>query len=178
MPATSQFKIEVLNPAIHRRDEFLCESPELTEFFRARARKEAKSRTSACFVIVPVADPGQVAGFYTLSATTIELENLPPGFIRKLPRYPRQPATLLGRLARALEFKGQGIGDLLMVDALKRACENSSIIGSVAIVVDPKDEPATKYYGKFGFQLLDQQKMFLTIKTIPVWLGLERKGEL
>src|SRR2546425_6506233 len=121
MPATPQFRFEALDPAIHHREEFVCESPELTEFLRTRARKEAKSRTSACFVIVPVADAGQIAGFYTLSATTIELEKLPPEFTKKLPRYPHLPATLLGRLARALEFKGQGIGDLLMVDSLKRA---------------------------------------------------------
>src|SRR5688572_13157237 len=169
MPATLQFQFEALNPAVHRRDEFACESPELTEFLRTRARKEAKSRTSACFVIVPLADPGQIAGFYTLSATTIELEKLPPEFTKKLPRYPRLPATLLGRLARALEFKGQGVGDLLIVDALKRAYENSSVIGAVAVVVDPKDAHAAKFYSAFGFQTLDGQKMFLPMKAIPEW---------
>src|SRR5882757_7441076 len=170
MPATLQFKFEILDPAVHRREEFACESPELTGFLRTRARKEAKSRTSACFVLVPVADPGQIAGYYTLSATSIELEKLPVELTRKLPRYPRLPATLLGRLARALAFKGQGIGDLLMVDALKRSYENSSVIGSVAVVVDPKDEPAAKFYGAFGFQPLDDQKMFLPMKAVPEWL--------
>ena len=174
MSVTPQFKFEILDPAVHRREEFSCESPELTGFLHARARKEAKSRTSACFVLVPVADPGQIAGFYTLSATSIELEKLPVELTRKLPRYPRLPATLLGRLARALAFKGQGIGDLLMVNALKRSYENSSIIGSVAIVVDPKDGPAAKFYGTFGFQPLDEQKMFLPMKAVPEWLGLEK----
>lgn len=173
MLAASQFKCEILNPTIHRRDEFICESPELTEFLRTRARKEAKARASACFVIVPTADAGLVAGFYTLSATTIELEKLPPELVKKLPRYPRVPATLLGRLARSLRFKGQGIGDLLMVDALKRSYENSSVIGSVAVVVDPKDAAAAKFYGTFGFQPLDEQKLFLPVKAIPEWLGLK-----
>jgi len=177
MPSTPQFRVEILDPAVHRRDEFSCESPELTEFLRTRARKETKSRTSACFVIVPVADAGQIAGFYTLSATTVELGELPPEFTRKLPRYPRLPATLLGRLARALAFKGQGIGNLLMVDALKRAYENSSVIGSVAVVVDPKDEKAAQFYGTFGFQPLDGQKMFLPMKAIPAWLGLGNPDE-
>lgn len=177
MVGKPEFRIEILSPTVHRREEFACESPELTKFLRTRARKEVKSRTSACFVIVPVADRSRIAGFYTLSATTIELEKLPAEFSRKLPRYPRLPATLLGRLARALEFKGQGIGDLLMVDALKRACENSLVIGSVAVVVDPKDEKAAKFYEAFGFLLLDGQKMFLPMKAIPEWLGLEKKGE-
>lgn len=177
MAGHPQFRIEILDTAVHRREEFSCESPTLTEFLRTRARKEARSRTSACFVIVPVADPGQIVGFYTLSATTIELEELPPEFTRKLPRYPRLPASLLGRLARAPEFKGQGIGDLLMVDALKRAYENSSVIGSLAVVVDPKDEKAVRFYARFGFQRLDRQKMFLPMKAIPDWLGLKTKDE-
>jgi GNAT superfamily N-acetyltransferase len=177
MAGQPQFRVEILDPTVHRREEFACESPELTEFLRTRARKEAKSRASACFVIVPVIDPGRVAGFYTLSATTIELDKLPQELAKKLPRYPRLPATLLGRLARALAFKGQGIGDLLMVDALKRAYESSSVIGSMAVVVDPKDEHAAKFYGTFGFQPLDGQKMFLSMKAIPEWLGLEQKGE-
>lgn len=177
MASQSQFRVEILNPAVHRRDEFACESPELTEFIRTRARKEAKSRASACFVLVPVADEGQIAGYYTLSATTVELEKLPAELTKKLPRYPRLPATLLGRLARAIEFKGQGIGDLLMVDALKRSYENSSVIGSVAVVVDPKDALAAKFYGTFGFQPLDGQKMFLPMKAIPDWIGLEKKDE-
>src|SRR5262249_664576 len=147
------------------------------EFLRTRARKEAASRTSACFVIVPAENPGQIAGFYTLSATTVELEKLPPEFTKKLPRYPRLPATLLGRLARALEFKGQGMGGLLMVDALTRAYENSSVIGSVAVVVDPKDEKAAKFCATFGFHPLDEQKMFLPMKDIPDWLGLKQQGE-
>jgi predicted N-acetyltransferase YhbS len=170
-----QFTFEILDPAVHRREEFACESPELTAFLQTRARKEAKSRTSACFVLVPVADPGQIAGYYTLSATTLELEKLPVELTRKLPRYPRLPATLLGRLARALAFKGQGIGDLLMVDALKRAYENSSVIGSVAVVVDPKDDHAAKFYGTFGFKPLDGRQMFLPMKAVPEWLGLEKK---
>jgi predicted N-acetyltransferase YhbS len=126
---------------------------------------------------VPVADRGQIAGYYTLSATTVELEKLPADLTKKLPRYPRLPATLLGRLARAIAFKGQGVGDLLMVDALKRSYENSSVIGSVAVVVDPKDTRAAKFYGTFGFQPLDGQKMFLPMKAIPDWLGLEKKDE-
>ena len=177
MAGQSQFRVEVLDPAVHRREEFSCESPELTEFLRTRARKEAKARTSACFVLVSVGDPGQIAGYYTLSATTIKLEKLPVEVTRKLPRYPRLPATLLGRLARALAFKGQGIGDLLMVDALKRSYENSSVIGSAAIVVDPKDAHARKFYGTFGFQSLDGQKMFLPMKAVPEWLGLEKNDD-
>ncbi len=173
MPLDHKFRFELLNPATHRREEFACESLELTDFLRTRARKEVKAKALACVVLVPIDDPGRIAGFYTLSATAIALEKLPVELAKKLPRYPRLPATLVGRLARDLTFKGTGVGDLLMVDALKRAYENSTVIGAVAIVVDPKDERAAKFYAGFGFQPLDAQTMFLPMKAVPKWLGLD-----
>lgn len=39
------FRIEILDPFIHRRNGFSCESQKLAKFLRTRARKEAKSRT-------------------------------------------------------------------------------------------------------------------------------------
>jgi len=172
----TRFLIELLNPSVHRREEFSCESPELTAFLKTRARKEAEARASACFVLVPVNDRGRIAGYYTLSATSIELARLPTELTKKLPRYPTVSATLLGRLARDSAYRGQGLGDLLMADAFRRACENSTIIGSVVIVVDPKDEKASKFYEKFGFKPLDGQRQFLPIKSAQTWLGLGNPG--
>ncbi len=177
MANRAEFVVEVLDVSKHRREQFICESPELTEFLRTRARKETKARASACFVLVPVADRGRIAGFYTLSATNIALEKVPEELAKKLPRYPELPATLLGRLARDLSFKGQGIGNLLMVDALKRTYESSSVIGSVAIVTDPKDDRAARFYAEFGFKPLDGKRLFLPMKAVPEWLGLPKSEE-
>jgi GNAT superfamily N-acetyltransferase len=115
-----QYRIERLDPGKHRREDFRCESAELTEFLQKRARKEMDARTSACFVLVPVEDPSRIAGFYTLSAAEVSTAALPESLTKRLPRYPNLPATLLGRLARDQEFRGKGIGERLMVDALAR----------------------------------------------------------
>lgn len=61
------------------------------------------------------------------------------------------PATLLGRLARSVEFRGQGIGEVLLVDALKRALQNSAQVASWAVVVDAKDDEAVNFYKRYGF---------------------------
>ena len=148
---SASYLVEPLSAAKHRREEFTCESPELTEFLRTRARKEMEARASACFVFVPSDDPGRIAGFYTLSAAEMVTAELPEALARKLPRYRSLPATLLGRLARDLAFRGQGIGDRLVLDALARAFTGSVEIGSVAVVTDPKDEPAARFYAEFGF---------------------------
>ena len=65
--------------------------------------------------------------------------------------------------------KGQGLGKLLLIDALKRSYEVSKVIGSMAVIVDPIDESAIKFYNKFGFITLpDSKKMFLSMKTIEL----------
>ncbi len=175
MSESVKYLIEPLDSSKHRRSEFSCESPELTEFLRQRARKEMGARVSACFVLVPVADPGRIAGYYTLSAAVIALAQLPEALVKrlKLPRYPDLPATLLGRLARDIAFRGEGIGDLLMSSALKRAYASSGEIGSVALVTDPKDARAGAFYQEFGFLPLTGQRLYLPMTEIPIQLGLK-----
>jgi ribosomal protein S18 acetylase RimI-like enzyme len=78
------------------------------------------------------------------------------------------PATLLGRLARSGEFKGYGIGELLLMGALKRALEHSRNIASVAVVVDAIDENALAFYRGYGFLDVPDHpnRLFLPMKTV------------
>jgi GNAT superfamily N-acetyltransferase len=171
MSARDEFRVEPLDAVRHRRVEFRCESEPLTDYLRKHARKEMAAKSSVCFVLVPVSDPERIAGYYTLSATAISLAKLPAELSKRLPKYPEVPATLLGRLARDLEFKGQGIGPLLVRDALERAWRHSAQIGSIAVVTDPKDDTAATFYQKFGFRPLDGRRMFVAMQEIGRWLG-------
>ncbi len=171
MPVELRFLIEPLDPAKHRREEFDCGVAVLNDFLRLRARKEMEMGTSACFVLVPELDPGTVVGFYTLSAATIVRTALPETLTKKLPRYPELPATLLGRLARDMNFRGQGIGDRLLVSALHRAVTASQEVASWAIVTDPKDEKAYDFYASFGFQPLTEMRQFLPMASASKWLS-------
>ncbi len=167
----SKFTVEPLDPAKHRREEFDCGVAALNDFLKNRARKEMAAGASACFVIVPEKDHGCIAGFYTLSAAVIVRTDLPEALTKKLPRYPEMPATLLGRLARDVRFKGQGIGDRLMASVLHRAVAAAGEVASWAIVTDPKDEAAGNFYGSFGFQPLTEQRLFMTMKQAADWLS-------
>jgi GNAT superfamily N-acetyltransferase len=158
-----RFFIEPLDPAIHRREAFDCGVMPLNEFLRTRARQEAEAGMSACFVAVPRDEPNRIAGFYTLSAAIIQRTDLPEIVTKKLPRYRELPATLLGRLARSADFKGQRIGDLLMISALRRAVEAARQVASWAVVTDPKDEHARKFYESFGFRPLTPARMSLSM---------------
>lgn len=124
------------------------------------------ARTSACFVLVPLDDPGRIAGFYTLSAAEISASVLPGPLTKRLPRYPEVPVTLLGRLARDEAFRGQGIGDRLMGDALARALAGSAEVGSIGVITDPKDDRAARFYAEFGFQPATGGRLFLPMTEI------------
>lgn len=54
-----------------------------------------------------------------------------------------------------------------MMDALKRCYLISKEIGSFAVVADPIDEEAEKFYQRYDFiKLPDSKKMILAIKTL------------
>ena len=118
----------------HDRQGFHCGDTELDLWFQQRARQDQERHVAAVYVLVPVDEPTRVAGFYSLSATSVLLSDLPIDFARKLPRYPVVPAILLGRLARDVKFPG--LGETLLLDALHRAWTNASKIAAAAVIVD------------------------------------------
>ncbi|PIY12281.1 MAG: GNAT family N-acetyltransferase [Flexibacter sp. CG_4_10_14_3_um_filter_32_15] len=158
------YKIAVLD-STHRREEFSCGNEILDNYLKKQASQDVKRQLSACFVMVD--EQNNVKGYYTLSSASIPRENLPLSIAKKLPRnYENPPATLLGRLAIDKSLAGQGAGGSFLAKALERSFHQSKIIGSMAVIVDPIDENATKFYGKFGFLQLDSGKMFLEMKQI------------
>jgi predicted GNAT family N-acyltransferase len=161
-----RYRIEPLDPEKHRREEFRCESVALTEFLQKRARKEMEARASACFVLVEESDPGRIAGYYTMSQTSIRLQQLPENLSRRLPRYSEIGATLIGRLARDIAWRGGNLGGLLLMDALRRSVRLANEAGAVVVVTDPKDTKAGAFYAKFGFVRLDDRRMFIAMREL------------
>jgi len=154
-----------LNPK-HRKSEFTCGNSYLDNYIQKQAKQDIKRKLSTCFV--KSNSTFEIEGFYTLSNAGIPRELIPEDIRKKLPRaYHSLPVTLLGRLATNEKYKGQGLGKLLLIDALKRSFEVSKVIGSMAVVVDPIDNSAVQFYDKYGFiSLPDSKKMFLSMKTI------------
>jgi GNAT superfamily N-acetyltransferase len=171
MSNSSHYIIEPLDPAKHRREGFDCGVDALNDYLKKRARKEMDAGLAVCFVAVPESDPGCIAGFYTLSAATILTTALPEAATKKLPRYGQFPATLLGRLARSADFKGQGVGDRLMMSAFARAAHAAEDVASWAILTDPKDDNARRFYEEFGFSDLDANRLFMSMKQVKTLLS-------
>jgi GNAT superfamily N-acetyltransferase len=124
---------------------------------RIQAGQDARNNVAAPFVLV-FAD-GSIGGYYTLSATSVKLAELPLEITRRLPRYPLIPATLLGRLAVDRRHRGKGYGRFLLADALHRAVRSE--MASFAVVVDAKDEAARQFYERESFLPFPDQPMKL-----------------
>ncbi len=164
--AQNRSMIELLDKK-HNRNEFDCGTELLNNYLKAQAGQDIKRKLSACFVLADK-KTDCIQGYYTLSNNSIPLSCFPESIKRKLPQsYNSIPTTLLGRLAVDRNFKGKGLGKILLIDALRRSYEVSKEIGSFAVVVDPIDRKAELFYERYDFiKLPDSEKMFIAIKTL------------
>ncbi|WP_420264218.1 GNAT family N-acetyltransferase [Candidatus Magnetominusculus dajiuhuensis] len=134
----------------HNRAAFDCGVEALGRYIWQQAMQDAKRKIAATFVLTGDR-PESIVGYYTLSSTSVNVGELPEQVVRKLPRYPLIPATLIGRLAVDRHYQGRGYGELLLVDALRRSLILTEQIGSAAVIVDAKDDKARAFYEHFQF---------------------------
>ncbi len=163
--APGGFGVEPLAKA-HDREAFSCGAGALDIYLKKYASQDVSKRASVCFVLTP--DGTAVAGFYTLSQYCVDLVRLPEPIVSELPKYPEVPATLLGRLAIDEKFKGRKLGEFLLLDALHRSLEQSKQVASAAVIVDAKDDAASRFYRHFNFLELPgtPARLFLPMQTI------------
>jgi predicted GNAT family N-acyltransferase len=163
-------EIGLLYPA-HNKKDFSCGKEMLDNYLHTQAGQDVKRKLCVVFVLT---DDTTIKGYYSLSNASIPAELMPEVYRKKMPKaYANLPVTLLGRLAVDKRFKGQHLGSILLLDALKRSFDIAEkSVGSVGVVVDPLDAEALAFYQKFGFILLpDSGKMFLPMADIAQ-LGL------
>lgn len=151
--------------ATHDRTGFSCGQPALDDWFKRRAGQDERRNLARVFVAVD--DALGVIGFYSLSAFTLALEELPEDLRGKLPRYDAIPAALVGRLARDVRVRGEGLGELLLADAVRRVLGAGRTLAVFAILVDAKDTAARAFYESFGFRAFPSRpnRLFLSTST-------------
>jgi GNAT superfamily N-acetyltransferase len=98
---------------------------------------------------------------------------LPEKLAKKYPPNNDIPGWLVGKLARDLSVKGQGVGELLLMDAMKRVKQGALVYGGFCIIADSKNDKAAQFYKKFGFEILDEtrntRRYYLPIAEIPLF---------
>jgi len=167
----NKYLIEPLNKN-HNRTNFSCGIPELDEYLLNHANQYKKKGLAVTYVITKVNEV-DVLGYYSLSSYGANVEQLPDEIIKKLPRFPVLPATLLGRLAVSYELQGENIGQHLLLSALESSYDLSKKLGSLGVVVDAINSRAVKFYKKYGFIEFpdNKDKLFISMKTISKLLN-------
>jgi predicted N-acetyltransferase YhbS len=164
---TSELIIERLNPT-HNRKGFDCGVEALNAYLQQQARKEIERRSAVTYVLVATSQPVEIMGYYSLSAATVLLDAVSEEMASRLGRQPSVPTTLMGRLAVSSRHQGQGLGGRLLWDALNRSEQASRDIGSVAVIVDAKDENAARFYERYGFRRFADppMRLYMMMATI------------
>lgn len=163
---TNDYVTILLNSTYHKQ-KFESGTGQLDNYLHQQAGQDVKRKLTAVFIL-----PGEdyiIKGYYTLSNDALPRKGIPEHLLKKLPpSYANLPVTLLGRLAVDQSFQNQGLGALLLIDALKRSYNTAvSSVGSMAVVVDPIDEKAHSFYLKYGFiDLPDSGRMFIPMGTV------------
>lgn len=145
---TASFGIAALSPN-HDKLAFSCGVDPLDRYLQTRATQDIRRRIANCFVAT-AANSNTIAGYYTFSAASVPMLDLPSETAKRLPRYSVVPAALIGRLAIDRQYRGRGLGAALLFDAIARAARADTAI--FAVLVDAKDDAASAFYRHHGFQ--------------------------
>jgi GNAT superfamily N-acetyltransferase len=161
----------------HDRAAFTCDEPALTDYLRTRAKQDVVRDLASCWVLC-ARDDSEILGYYTLTATSIDVSSLPVDLSKQSGRYQVVGAALLGRLAVDSRYVGQGMGSILLLNALRRILRTTNRGISVkAVVVDALHERAAGFYEKFGFRRIEEVRQVEDVRdraaTVRLVLSLK-----
>lgn len=162
-------RVARLDPS-HDRGKFDCGLEPLNRYLLNRATQDLRRGIAIPYVVL--SPPGNVvAAYFTLSAASIDLGDLPDGVRKKLPGGAVIGASLLGRLAVDRTHQGEGLGSLMIAAAVDLLFAQSPL-ACVAMIVDAINNAAAEYYRQFGFiQFPDTpQRLFLLRESLAKYL--------
>jgi len=165
---SAAYSVKILNK--ENRKSFDCGVAALNDYFIKRASQDMRRRIATCFIAIDN-HSGEIAGYYTLSASELDFTCLDEAMAKKLPRYPTIPAVRLGRLAIDLSHQGKKLGAALLADAVKRMLQSE--IAAHFLIVDAKDEKAANFYRYHGFQNDPDMPHFLYASLLTLARAIE-----
>lgn len=160
------WSVEPFDKQRHDRTGFDCGVPGLNDWLATKVSQYEKKDLARTYVLV---EPGQtiVKGYYALSNHTVAYEALPEDQGKGLPQID-MPVVLIGKLAVDRTLQGQGLGEFLLIDALRRASYLATKIGIRAVEVDAINEASITFNKRYGFLTLndDPHRLFLPMNVI------------
>ncbi len=132
----------------HELEAFACGIESLDQWLKRFARTNQQSDLTITYV---VHRENRVAGYYSLSAGSVNRQDAPLRVVKGAPNHPIG-VVLLARLAVDEAEKGTGLGRALLKDALVRSESAAAIIAVRAVLVHALNEEARRFYMRFDFE--------------------------
>jgi len=151
----------------HDRAAFDCGKAPWNDWIRRYAGQYTRRGLARTYVLVHEGEV-RVFGYYALSNRHLEFAHLPVNRAKGLPVSLPIPAVLIGRLAVDKAAQGQGLGDVLLADALRRILALADQIGIVAVLVEAIDDQARDFYLHRDFEPLTDhpRRLFVLLKDL------------
>ncbi|MBE9059945.1 GNAT family N-acetyltransferase [cf. Phormidesmis sp. LEGE 11477] len=150
------------------RHDFDCGKSAFNNYLRTTANQHQKSNIAKTTVAVCPPDKKKIAGFYTLNASTIDINSLSTENQKGLPKQLDIPAIKIGQFAVDRRYSGQGLGRKLLLDALYKCYTSSMQLGVNSVVVNVYDDEARAFWLHNEFVPFRKRSnsLFLPMKTI------------
>jgi GNAT superfamily N-acetyltransferase len=166
-------RVEPFDLSRHDRTGFDCGRPQANAWLaRSAGQAQARHRSSRTFVLTE--DGAEVLGFYALAAHSIMLAQSPADLARgQLASHPI-PCVKIVWLAVSLGRQGEGLGERLLADAVRRSAVVALDIGVALLAVDALDNRAASFYERFGFVVwpAGSRTLFARLKDVKKTMGL------
>ncbi|MBU4272289.1 MAG: GNAT family N-acetyltransferase [Planctomycetes bacterium] len=156
----------------HPRRKFHCGVEEVDRWLSAKAMQHQEKHLSATKALVD--KDGAIAGYYTLATGQVDFGDLPAEAAKRLPRR-SLPVAVLAWLGISSERQGQGLGRLLLAQALRDCWEAGKTFAFVAVILDCINDDAKRFYQRWDFAEVPGRpyRLFLSTKRLAAMMGEE-----
>jgi GNAT superfamily N-acetyltransferase len=160
----------------HEFEAFSCGVESLDSRLKRFAYTNQQSDLTTTYVVHRT---NEVAGYYSLTAGSVNREDAPLRVAKGSPNHPIG-IVLLARLAVHEPEKGAGLGRALLKDALVQSASAADIIAVKAVLVHALNEEARRLYVRFDFESSPAHPLHL-INAVDeghtgVWLAPVKKA--
>jgi GNAT superfamily N-acetyltransferase len=155
------FRIEALRRN-HPRRGFHFGEAQVDNWLKTKALQHQDKHLSVTKVLL--GNAGAIAGYYTLATGQVDLGDLPEEIARHLPRR-ALPVAVLAWLGVHSDRQGQGLGRLLLAQALRDCHEAGRTFAFIAVILDCLSDAARAFYQKWDFEELPGHPYRLFLST-------------
>jgi GNAT superfamily N-acetyltransferase len=164
----SNMRLERLERS-HPRRGFRSSEEMVDDWLSTKALQHQEKHLSVTKVLLD--EVGKIAGYYTLATAQVDFSDLPTELCKKLPRR-SLPVVVLAWLGVSVDRQGQGLGSLLLAQALRDCWEAGKTFAFVAVILDCINDAAKAFYERWDFEELPGRpyRRFVSAKRLDAMM--------